>query len=107
MFETCFMLLYSQLQNALLFHEMISSFNQPSMKSSSCQYRLPSYSNRETLRLNLRFCNTRNESVTLLYGLITEINLEVDSETSMLGGERSMGKTLTSESSRFQIIFRA
>lgn len=28
-------------------------------------------------------CNTRNETVTFLYGIITEINLGVDTETSM------------------------
>lgn len=33
-------------------------------------------------------CNTRNETVTFLYSLITEINLEVDTEASMGGGER-------------------
>lgn len=38
-------------------------------------------------------CNTRNESVTFLYSLITEINLEVDTETSMVIGERRVGKT--------------
>lgn len=38
-------------------------------------------------------CSTRNETVTFLYSLITEINLEVDAETLMGRGERSVGKT--------------
>lgn len=38
-------------------------------------------------------CSTRNETVTFLYSLITEINLEVDSEMSMGRGERSVWKT--------------
>ena len=38
-------------------------------------------------------CSTRNETVTFLYSLITEINLEVDTETSMGRGEHSVGKT--------------
>lgn len=38
-------------------------------------------------------CTTRNETVTSLYGLITEINLEVDSKMSMGRGERGAGKT--------------
>lgn len=38
-------------------------------------------------------CNTRNETVTFLYSLITEINLEVNTETLMGRGEHSVGKT--------------
>lgn len=38
-------------------------------------------------------CNTRNETVTFLYGLITEINLEVDTEMSVGRGECCEGKT--------------
>lgn len=38
-------------------------------------------------------CSTRNETVTFLYSLITEINLEVDSEMSMVRGEHSVGRT--------------
>lgn len=38
-------------------------------------------------------CSTRNETVTFLYSLITEINLEVDTEKSMGRGEHTVGKT--------------
>lgn len=34
-----------------------------------------------------------NETVTFLYSLIREINLKVDTETSMARGEHSMEKT--------------
>lgn len=37
-------------------------------------------------------CSTRNETVTFLYSLITEINLEVDTKTLKGGGERSVGE---------------
>lgn len=38
-------------------------------------------------------CSTRNKTVTFLYSLITEINLEVDSEMWTGRGEHSVGKT--------------
>lgn len=46
-----------------------------------------------TLQLNLLFVVQGVKSVTFLYGLITEINLEVDSGMWTAGAERSVGKT--------------
>lgn len=53
----------------------------PNMTSWCCQYWLPRYSDRNTGAKSC-VCNTRNESVALLCSLITEINSEVDTETS-------------------------
>lgn len=77
-----------------LFQQMISNFHQPSMKSWRCQYRLPSHGDGETPQLNLLFVIQGMKTVTFLYGLITEINLEVDTETSAGRGESvAPGKT--------------
>lgn len=68
-------------QTTALFQPMISNFHRPRMKSLHCQYPLPSYGDGvKHWRLNLLFVIQRNETIALLYGLITEINLGVDTE---------------------------
>lgn len=71
-------------QTIPLFQRMISNFHQPNMESLRCQYRLPSYGGGKNKtkhrQLNLLFVIQRNETITSVYGLITEINLGVDTE---------------------------
>lgn len=98
MFETHVTLLYSRLHSEKAADNTVVSeddFQFPSAKYEIIVLPiLPAKLQRQrNTTAKSSVCNTRNETVTFLYGLITEINLEVDSEMSVGRGECSEGKT--------------
>lgn len=100
MFETHITLLHNRLHSEKAADNTVSEddFQFPSAKNEMYEIIalpiLPAKLERQrNTTAKSSVCSTRNETVTFLYSLITEINLEVDSEMSMARGEHSVWKT--------------